>query len=51
MEKLGNLVDAFLEMLNKILQAVKILAAGDPMLDDIGDAVKEFGENVEGLKD
>jgi len=51
MEKFGKLVDAFLEMLNKILKAVKILSDGDAMLDDIGAAVSEFGTNVEGLKD
>ena len=51
MEKIGNLVNAFLEMLNKILQSVKVLAKGDEMLDKIGDAVSDFGKDVDALKD
>ena len=51
MEKLTLFIDYFLEMLNKILQAVKVIAEGEPMLNSIGEAVKEFGQDVETLKD
>ena len=51
MEKLGKFIDYYLEMLNKILKAVKVVSESDTMIDDIGDAVREFGEKVEGLKD
>lgn len=49
MEKFGNLANAFLQMLNKILQAVKVLAKGDEMLDKIGVAVDDFGKDVSNL--
>ncbi len=50
MEKLGMFINYFLEMLSKILKAVSILGSDSTMLDDIGDAVEEFGDNVDSLK-
>lgn len=50
MEKLGLFVEYFLEMLGKILKAVNVLASDSNMLEDIGDAVAAFGDNVDSLK-